>query len=126
MRTLALPRAGVLAAVGFFAALAVIFAAADLHRHGLPVRGRGAGGAGVRVPATLRSRNFWVAIGLTYLPFLAANGILTGLPVVWYDDARILGVRAGSIPLEDFFYSFSMLALAVGVYDVAGRWRSAR
>ena len=75
------------------------------------------------VPGTLRSRNFWVAIGLTYLPFLIANGVLTALPIVWYDNSRILGLRAGSIPLEDFFYSFSMLAFATLVHDVAGRWR---
>ncbi|NLG34321.1 MAG: lycopene cyclase domain-containing protein [Lentisphaerae bacterium] len=73
------------------------------------------------VPATLRSRNFWAALGLTYLPFLVVNGVLTGLPVVWYDDTQILGIRIGRIPLEDFFYSFSMLALAVLVQDRAGR-----
>ena len=73
-------------------------------------------------PATLRSRNFWAAMGLTYLPFLIANGWLTGLPVVWYDEARILGIRLGPIPLEDFFYSFSMLALATLAHDAAG-WR---
>ena len=75
------------------------------------------------VPETLRSRNFWIAMGLTYLPFLAANGVLTALPVVWYDSARIIGWRAGSIPVEDFFYSFSMLALAALVHDRTGRRR---
>ncbi len=75
----------------------------------------------LRVPSTVRSRNFWVAMGLTYLPFLIVNGVLTGLPIVWYDDAQILGLRIIRIPLEDFFYSFSMLALAVLVHDAAGR-----
>ena len=77
------------------------------------------------IPATLRSRNFWVAMGLTYLPFLIANGALTGIPIVLYDDAENLGIRAGSIPVEDFVFSFSMLALAVGVYDGAGKRRNA-
>jgi lycopene cyclase domain-containing protein len=77
------------------------------------------------VPATLRSRNFWIALGLTYLPFLVANGVLTGLPIVWYDDTQILAIRAGTIPLEDFFYSFSMLALAALVHDRVGKWRRA-
>lgn len=75
------------------------------------------------VPETLRSRNFWIAMGFTYLPFLVANGILTALPIVWYDNARILGLRVGSIPVEDFFYSFSMLAFAALVHDRAGRRR---
>ena len=72
-------------------------------------------------PDTVRSRNFWVAMALTYVPFLAVNGVLTGLPVVWYDDTQIWGVRAGSIPLEDFVYSFAMLAFAALVHDGAGR-----
>jgi lycopene cyclase domain-containing protein len=76
-------------------------------------------------PATLRSRCFWVAMSVTYLPFLIANGVLTGLPIVWYDDVHILAIRVGSIPLEDFFYSFSMLALAVLIHDRVGRWRGA-
>ena len=75
------------------------------------------------VPATLRSRNFWLALGVTYLPFLIANGALTGMPIVLYDDAENLGIRAGSIPVEDFFFSFSMLALAVFVYDFVGKRR---
>ena len=77
------------------------------------------------VPTTLRSRNFWAALGLTYPPFLVANGFLTGIPIVFYDDAENLAVRVGSIPVEDFFFSFAMLALAVLVYDRVGRRRSA-
>ena len=77
-------------------------------------------------PATLRSRNFWVAMGLTYLPFLIANGFLTGIPIVLYDDAENLAVRVGTIPLEDFFFSFAMLALAVLVHDRVGAVRRRR
>ena len=77
------------------------------------------------MPATLRSRNFWAALALTYPPFLVANGFLTGIPVVRYDDAENLAVRVGSIPAEDFFFSFAMLALAVLVYDRVDRRRSA-
>ncbi len=72
-------------------------------------------------PATLRSRNFWLALGLTYVPFLVANGFLTGIPIVLYDDAENLAWRVGSIPVEDFCFSFAMLALAALVHDRAGR-----
>lgn len=68
-------------------------------------------------PGSLRSRNFWIAMALTYIPFLISNGILTGKPVVLYDDTKNLGIRVGTIPLEDFFYSFSMLLLAFSLYD---------
>ncbi len=68
-------------------------------------------------PKSLRSRNFWLAMAITYAPFLIANGILTGKPVVLYDDTRNLGIRAGTIPVEDFVYSFAMLLLAFVLYD---------
>ncbi len=75
------------------------------------------------VPTTVRSRNFWIGLGLTYLPFLVANGFLTGIPIVLYDDAENLAVRVGSIPLEDFFFSFAMLALTALVHDRVGASR---
>jgi lycopene cyclase domain-containing protein len=74
-------------------------------------------GAAWLIPDTLASRNFWLAMLMTYLPFIVANGILTGRPVVLYDDAQNLGIRIGTIPVEDFFFSFSMLLLALGGFD---------
>ncbi len=47
------------------------------------------------------------------IPFFGVNGVLTGTfiqdQVVWYNDAENLGVRMGTIPVEDIFYAFSML-----------------
>ena len=74
-------------------------------------------GAAWLIPHTLKSSNFWLAMLLTYLPFIIANGILTGKPVVLYNDTLNLAIRAGTIPLEDFFFSFSMLLLALGGFD---------
>lgn len=68
-------------------------------------------------PDNLSSTNFWLALAITYVPFIIANGILTGLPVVLYDDTRNLGFRVFTIPLEDFFFSLSMLLLSFTFYD---------
>jgi len=73
------------------------------------------------IPENFRSRNFWIAMILTYIPFLVANGILTGKPVVLYNDAENLGIRVGTIPLEDFFFSLSMLLLGFFMYDLFAR-----
>ena len=47
------------------------------------------------------------------IPFLIVNGILTGSfidePVVWYNNTENLGFRIFTIPIEDFFYAFTML-----------------
>jgi lycopene cyclase domain-containing protein len=77
-------------------------------------------------PDLLRSFRFWLAMALTYLPFLIFNGILTSVPLVVYNDAEIWGARVFTIPVEDFFYSFSLLALAILVYrPLRRRWAGA-
>ncbi len=65
----------------------------------------------------LSSRRFWLAIGLSYAPFLLFNGILTALPVVSYGKMAIIGVRVGSIPVEDFLYSFCLLGFTILAYS---------
>jgi lycopene cyclase domain-containing protein len=77
-------------------------------------------------PDLLRSFRFWLAMALTYAPFLVFNGILTSVPLVLYNDAEIWGVRVYTIPVEDFLYSFSLLALAILVYrPLRRRWGGA-
>lgn len=47
------------------------------------------------------------------IPFFIVNGLLTGTfisgEVVWYNNAENLGIRIGTVPIEDVFYAFSML-----------------
>ena len=55
-------------------------------------------------------------------PFLLVNGVLTGLldsvsPPVWYNDEENLRIRIMTIPIEDFFYSFSMLFTSTYIYE---------
>ena len=54
-------------------------------------------------------------------PFLLVNGVLTGyitdLPPVWYDSNNIIGVRLGTIPVEDFLYSFILLFLNTSLFE---------
>lgn len=57
----------------------------------------------------LFSRSFWTFILLSYVPFLIFNYLLTSIPVVNYNPEAIWNIRVLTIPLEDFFYSFSML-----------------
>jgi lycopene cyclase domain-containing protein len=64
----------------------------------------------------LHSRNFIWFILFTYLPFLVVNYFLTSLPIVQYSPSAIWGFRFISIPLEDFFYSFSLLSLYLLTY----------
>ena len=58
---------------------------------------------------------------LTYLvhliPFLLVNGVLTAIPVVEYNDMENLGIRLGTIPIEDTVYSMSLLFMNLSIFE---------
>ncbi len=56
---------------------------------------------------------FVVVLGLT----LVFNSYLTGRPVVHYGEPYILGVRIGTVPVEDFAYGLSLVWAAMIVYQ---------
>jgi lycopene cyclase domain-containing protein len=68
------------------------------------------------------------------IPFLIANGILTGLSfweypllnftpegvndmIVWYNNDHNMGIRVFSVPLDDFFYGLLLIAMNVSIYE---------
>jgi lycopene cyclase domain-containing protein len=48
---------------------------------------------------------------------LIFNGYLTGRPVVLYGEAYQLGLRIGTIPIEDFGYGISLIFLVTVLYE---------
>ncbi len=56
---------------------------------------------------------------------LIANGYLTWRPIVIYGQEHFLGVRLGTIPLEDFVYGFALIGLSVVLWEYF-RGRQAR
>ena len=58
-------------------------------------------------------QRFYISFLIILIPFFIVNGILTGTgidePVVWYNNAENLGMRLGTIPVEDIGYAFTML-----------------
>ncbi|MBD3724948.1 MAG: lycopene cyclase domain-containing protein [Flavobacteriaceae bacterium] len=63
----------------------------------------------------------YVSYTITLVFFFIVNGILTGSfidePVVWYNDAENLGIRIGTIPFEDAFYGFLLIAGIIDWFD---------
>lgn len=56
---------------------------------------------------------YYITFMLILIPFLILNSVLTGSfidgEVFWYKPDEILGVRIFTIPVEDFFYAFSLI-----------------
>jgi lycopene cyclase domain-containing protein len=73
---------------------------------------------------------FYLSYLIHLIPFLIVNGILTALPVVWYDDTENLGIRIGSIPADDLAYSLGLflmnhsLAAWLEARSAAPKWRT--
>ncbi|MDB5261388.1 MAG: rane protein, partial [Adhaeribacter sp.] len=49
------------------------------------------------------------------------NGVLTAIPIVWYNNDYNLGVRLTTIPIEDTMYSMLMLLLTITAYEFLKR-----
>ncbi|MES2386600.1 MAG: lycopene cyclase domain-containing protein [Bacteroidota bacterium] len=68
---------------------------------------------------------FLVAYLFTLLPFLLVNGVLTYLPVVYYNDSENLGIRISdftgipffNIPIEDTVYSLFLMLVNVSIFE---------
>lgn len=64
------------------------------------------------------TKNFYLLVLVSYIPFLIVNGILTALPVVIYSNTAITNFRLHTIPFEDLFYSFLMISTYLFVYYI--------
>lgn len=72
---------------------------------------------------------FYFSYVVILIPFLIVNGILTGSfldePVVWYNNAENLGIRIGTIPVEDAFYGMLLIGMNVSIFEFVERYDSA-
>jgi lycopene cyclase domain-containing protein len=61
----------------------------------------------------LRKALFYIFLMVIIFFKFLVNGYLTGQGIVIYNPVVFLGIRVGSIPLEDFFFGFSMVAMTI-------------
>ena len=68
-----------------------------------------------KVPNLLNT--FFITFLIILIPFSIVNGILTGSfidePVVSYNNEENLGIRLGTIPIEDIGYAFTMILMSL-------------
>ncbi len=58
---------------------------------------------------------------VSLIPFMLVNGVLTGSwieePIVGYNNKENLGIRIGTVPVEDSVYSLGLLLLNISIYE---------
>jgi len=69
----------------------------------------------------LRQKLFWVFWIVVTVLMVVVNGYLTWRPIVIYNEAKMLGVRVFTIPLEDFFFGFSLIGLNLIIWEYFNR-----
>ena len=74
---------------------------------------------------------FYLTFLVMLIPFFLVNGVLTGTGIegniVWYNDHENLGIRMGTIPVEDSVYAFSMILLYLYLFqELRERWHPVR
>lgn len=69
----------------------------------------------------LARRAFWVSYAILAGFQLLVNGILTGVPIVSYDRAAILGPRLAFAPIEDLGFGFALILLTLSSWVALGR-----
>lgn len=57
----------------------------------------------------------WVAVPLLALTVIFDN-ILTGLPIITYNQSLISGLSIGSAPIEDFMYTVAVVLLVPSLW----------
>jgi len=61
----------------------------------------------------LRRPLFYLFMAIIFFFKFLVNGYLTGANIVLYNPKFFLGIRLGSIPLEDFMFGFSMVTMTI-------------
>ena len=64
---------------------------------------------------------FFLTFLVMLVPFFIVNGVLTGSwidnQVVWYNNSENLGIRMGTIPVEDSIYAYSMILMNLFFFE---------
>jgi len=66
----------------------------------------------------LRRKIFYLYVFVIFCFKLFVNGYLTGKNIVMYNPRYFLGIRLGSIPLEDFLFGFSMITMTIIFWEM--------
>ncbi len=64
---------------------------------------------------------FWIAYAIICVFQLLMNGLLTGIPIVTYDESVIWGPRIFFAPLEDLGFGFGMVLIVLTTWSRLGR-----
>jgi lycopene cyclase domain-containing protein len=60
---------------------------------------------------------FYITWAVCIIPFLFVNGVITGMPIVIYNNLQNTTIRIYCIPLEDMFYGMLNILQVITIYE---------
>ena len=70
--------------------------------------------SGIRL---VQRKAFWIFLAVMYAFMIPVNGYLTSRPIVLYAPEHNLGLRIFSMPVEDFFFGFSVMMTTLLLWE---------
>lgn len=70
----------------------------------------------------LQQPRFWIFMGIMFAFMTIVNGYLTWRPIVLYGESFQIGLRIGTIPVEDYLFGFSLITASIVMWE----WRKSR
>lgn len=71
----------------------------------------------------VRTKQCWVVMACMLAMTLVFNQLLTGLPIVTYNEAHISGIKLGFMPIEDLLYTVAAV-IGIGSMLTYGKQRN--
>ena len=72
--------------------------------------------SGMFTPGIIAASGYLLSMMFSFIAFIVVNGLYTSIPTIFYNDEATLGIRIGTIRLEDFVYNLSYIGLIYTVY----------
>lgn len=66
-------------------------------------------------------KSFWIFWGVMAIMIFIINGYLTWRPIVTYNNFFNLNLRIFTIPVEDFFFGFSLLTFNLIIWEFTSK-----
>ena len=60
---------------------------------------------------------FYLALIISFVPFLTVSAMLNSMPAIIYDSTHIIGINIAGVPLEKVGYLFLLLLINITIYE---------
>ena len=72
------------------------------------------------------SKAFLLTLCVLLVLTLVFDNVIVGLSIVGYDPSKILGIKLGVAPIEDFMYAVLAVVLVPTLWHILGRHHATR